>query len=74
MVTWTRELGLIALDLDGVVRSASDPTGEWDEVGRLPGAPAALEGVGEELLAATHESQVLSSRDRGKTWRELLRG
>jgi photosystem II stability/assembly factor-like uncharacterized protein len=46
VVTWTRELGLIAVDLDGVVRSASDPTGEWDEVGRLPGAPAALEGVG----------------------------
>jgi hypothetical protein len=26
------------------------------------------------LLAATHESQVVSSRDHGKTWRELLKG
>jgi hypothetical protein len=74
MVTWTRELGLIAVDLGGVVRTASEPTGEWNEVGRLPGAPAALEGVQDELLAATHESQVVSSRDRGKTWRDLLKG
>jgi hypothetical protein len=72
MVTWTAELGLVAVDLGGVVRTASEPTGEWNEVGRLPGTPAALEGVGDELLAATHESQVLSSRDRGKTWRDLL--
>jgi hypothetical protein len=72
MVTWTAELGLIAVDLGGTVRTASEPTGEWNEVGRLPGTPAALEGVGDELLAATHEPQVLSSRDRGKTWNDLL--
>jgi hypothetical protein len=74
LVTWTAELGLIAVDLEGIVRSASEPTAEWSEVGRLPGPPAALEGVGEELLAATHESQVMSSRDRGKTWRDLMKG
>ncbi len=73
MVAWTRELGLIAVDLRGVVRSASEPNGAWNEVGTLPGPPAALEGVGDELLAATHESQVLSSRDRGKTWRDLVK-
>jgi hypothetical protein len=74
MVTWTRELGLIAVDLEGVVRSASEPTGNWSGIGRLPGPPAALEGVHDELLAATHESRVLSSRDSGRTWRDLLRG
>ena len=74
MVTWTRELGLIAVDLDGVVRTATQPLGDWSELGQLPGAPAALEGAGEELLAATHKSQVLSSRDRGKTWRDLMKG
>jgi hypothetical protein len=74
MVTWTRELGLIAVDPGGVIRTASEPTGEWDEVGRLPGPPAALEGVGDELLAATHESQVISSTDGGYTWRDLLTG
>jgi hypothetical protein len=31
-----------------------------------------LEGGGDELLVATHESQVLSSRHRGKTWNDLL--
>ena len=74
MVTWSRDLGLIAVDLEGVMRNASEPTGSWTEVGRLPGTPAALEAVGEELLAATHESQVLSSRDGGKSWRDLLSG
>jgi hypothetical protein len=74
MVTWTRELGLIAVDLEGVVRGASEATGDWREIGRLPGPPAALEGVSDELLAATHDSRVLSSRDSGRTWRDLLRG
>jgi photosystem II stability/assembly factor-like uncharacterized protein len=74
MVTWNQELGLIAVDLGGVIRSASEPTGDWNEVGQIPGTPAALEAVGDELLAATHESQVLSSRDGGKTWADLLKG
>jgi hypothetical protein len=72
MVTWSRDLGLIAVDLEGVIRKASKPTGGWTEVGRLPGTPAALEAVDDELLAATHESQVLSSRDGGETWRDLV--
>jgi hypothetical protein len=72
MVTWTRQLGLISVDLEGVIRHASEPTGKWNELGRIPGTPAALEGVGEELLAATHESRVLSSRNGGETWRDLL--
>ena len=74
MVTWNREQGLIAIDLDGVIRGASEPTGEWNEIGRLPGTPAALEAAGEEVLAATHESRVLSSSDGGKTWKDLLEG
>lgn len=72
LVTWTRELGAVALDSDGVVRRADEPAGEWEEVGRLPGSPAALEGVDGELLAATHESGVYSSRDAGMTWHGLL--
>jgi photosystem II stability/assembly factor-like uncharacterized protein len=72
LAAWTPELGLVAIDLQGVIRSASDPTGKWEEVGKLPGQPAALEGVGGELLAATHESQVLSSPDGGRTWTTLL--
>ena len=74
LVTWTPELGLVAADLDGVVRRADEPTGAWNEAGRLPAAPAALEGVADELLAATHDTQVLSSRDGGSTWRDLLEG
>ena len=72
LVTWTSELGVVAVDAAGVVRSTDDPAGEWKEVGELGGAPAALEGVEDELLAATHEAQVLSSRDAGKSWSELL--
>ncbi len=74
LVTWTPELGLVAVDLDGVVRTADDPTAGWSEVGRLPAAPAALEGVADELVAATHDTQVLSSQDGGTTWRDLLEG
>jgi hypothetical protein len=74
MVTWTPELGLIAVDLEGVVRNAGEPTGDWEGVGRLPGTPAALEAVDDEILAATHESRVLSSKDGGKTWQELASG
>lgn len=72
MVTWTPQLGLISVDLNGAIRRASEPTAKWSEVGQLPGPPAALEGVGEELLAATHDSRVLTSRDGGKTWRDLI--
>jgi hypothetical protein len=73
MVSWSRERGLVAVDVNGVVRSASDPTATWEEIGRLPGPPAALEVLDDEVLAATHESQVLSSRDGGQTWRDLLK-
>jgi photosystem II stability/assembly factor-like uncharacterized protein len=73
LVTWTPEIGLVAADLGGAIRRASDPTGEWEEVGSLDGSPAALEGVGDELLAATHEARVLSSRDGGESWEEILR-
>jgi photosystem II stability/assembly factor-like uncharacterized protein len=73
LVAWTAERGLVAVAPHGAIRTASDPTSEWKEVGRLPGPPAAFEGVGDELLAATHESQVLSSRDGGRTWSALLK-
>ena len=74
LVTWSEELGLVAVDLQGNVRRASEPEGTWEEVGRLGGTPAALEAVGDEVLAATHESQILSSPDAGATWRALLGG
>jgi hypothetical protein len=73
LVTWTPEVGLVAADFRGVIRQTDDPMGEWEEVGRLGGSPAALEGVDDELLAATHEARVLSSRDGGASWEEILR-
>jgi len=72
MVTWTSELGLVAADPAGAIRTADDPTGKWERVGSLGGSPAAIEGVGDELLAATHDARVLSSRDGGKSWRAIL--
>jgi len=74
LVTWTRDLGLVAVDLEGTVRRAEQPVATWAEVGNLDGPPAAVEGVGDELLAARHDSVVLSSRDGGRTWRRLLEG
>jgi hypothetical protein len=72
LVTWTRELGLVAIDLEGSVRHAEQPDAGWDEVGDLDGSPAAIESVENELLAARHDSVVLSSRDGGRTWQPLL--
>jgi photosystem II stability/assembly factor-like uncharacterized protein len=74
LVTWTEELGVVAVDLEGTVRQADAPDGGWSTVGRVPGTPAALEGVAAELLAATHESRVLSSEDGGRTWRSVVDG
>jgi hypothetical protein len=72
LVTWTRELGLVAIDLEGGVRRADQPDATRAAVGDLDGPPAAAEGVGDELLAARHDSVVLSSRDGGRTWEPLL--
>ena len=72
LVTWTREVGLIAADDGGVIRTADDPTGKWEEVGSLGGSPAAIEAVRDEILAATHDARVLSSRDGGESWRAIL--
>lgn len=72
LLTWTHEIGVVAVDLAGVVRTADEPTAQWTEAGRLPGSPAALEGVRDELLAGTHDALVLSSGDGGKSWRKLL--
>lgn len=74
LVTWTRELGVVAADLAGVLRRADAPDSGWDEVGSLDGTPAALEGVGRELLAATHEGAIVSSRDGGQAWHDVLSG
>jgi photosystem II stability/assembly factor-like uncharacterized protein len=71
LVTWTRDLGLVAVDFKGIVRRADEPHASWGEVANLDGPPAAVEGVGGELLAARHDSVVLSSRDGGRTWRSL---
>jgi hypothetical protein len=73
LITWTPEAGLVAAGFDGVIRKAEDPMGDWEETGQLDGSPAALEGVRDELLVATHDARVLSSRDGGSSWREVLR-
>jgi photosystem II stability/assembly factor-like uncharacterized protein len=72
LVTWTRDLGLVAIDLEGTVRRADQPNGTWAEAGDIDGPPAAVEGVGKELLAARHDAAVLSSEDGGRSWRSLL--
>jgi hypothetical protein len=70
VVTWTQDLGLVAIDLEGTVRRAEQPGATWAEVGDLDGPPAAVEGVDDEPPAARH-SVVLSSTDGGRTWRPL---
>jgi hypothetical protein len=73
LVTWSPQLGAIAVDFEGVVRRAADPSGQWQEVGRIGGAPAAFDSAGRELLAATHDGRIVSSRDAGASWADVLR-
>jgi hypothetical protein len=71
LVTWTQDLGLVAIDLEGPCGGPNSPAPPGP-VGDLDGPPAAVEGVDDELLAARHDSVVLSSTDGGRTWRPLL--
>ena len=72
LVTWTRDAGLVAVDLEGTVRKASDPEQDWHEVGQVEAPPAAFDAAGNELLLATHEPRVLGSTDGGQSWTDLL--
>jgi len=71
-MTWTRDAGVVAVDLEGTVRTAEDPEEDWREVGQVGAPPAAFDASGNELLLATHEPRVLGSTDGGKSWSELL--
>ena len=72
LITWTSEVGLVAADPTGLIRTAVDPEGRWAQIGNLGGSPAALEAAGDEVLAATHDARILSSRDGGKRWRVII--
>jgi hypothetical protein len=72
LVTWTPELGVVAVDHGGVVRRAEDPVAEWREVGEIGGEPAAFDAAGDELLAATHDGRIVASRTAGESWKELI--
>jgi hypothetical protein len=63
----------VAVDFNGVIRGTDDPMGTWDEVGRVNGSPAAIEGVGDELLVA--HTRLKCSRPVMATvsWNEILR-
>jgi hypothetical protein len=73
-VAWTESLGPVSVGLDGSVRRASEPLGEWRETARVDGEPAAVGSSGDELLVATHDGRVLASRNSGKRWVDLLAG
>ena len=73
LVTWTREAGVVAVDLAGKVRTADDPEGDWEETGSVGAAPAALDAAEEELLLATHKPELLGSTDGGRTWADLVK-
>ena len=64
-------LGLAVDPQDPRVSAATGEQRGWVLARRTPPAVGA---AGEELLAATHESRVMSSSDGGKTWRDLLEG
>jgi len=70
MLAWTDTLTVI--DPSGAVFEGADEMGRFDRVGQLGGEPWALAVHEGELLAATHDNQVLTSNDGGRSWLRRL--
>lgn len=67
LLTWPRSDQLLLADAGGTVSVSDDEGRSWEEVGRLPDEPVALDSGGGKLLAAMHDGTVLESND-GSSW------
>lgn len=74
-VGWSPELGLVGIDVDGVLWGDVEP--DWARIGEVPGEPQALAVVGSVLLVAVTGSdgvaEVHRSLDGGRDWSEVFR-
>ncbi len=72
MVTWTSELGLVAADPAGAIRTADDPTGKWSG----SGASAAARPQSKEWETSSSPRRTTPGYfhpvDGGKSWRAIL--
>lgn len=60
---------LVMVEADGMVSSLPRLGEVWEEVGTLPGAPAAMNSDGDgTLIAATQDGAVYESADGGGKW------
>ena len=71
---WERDDALFLVDRAGTVRRSRDGGASFEVVGGLDAEPVApLAAHDGALYAAVEDGRVLSSRDRGRTWRTLVR-
>jgi hypothetical protein len=71
LLEWDRPEALWAVAGDGQVWLSTDAGRTWNHRGELGGPPEALLAQAGTLYAAVHEQGILSSADKGKTWRVL---
>ena len=72
VLRWS-EGGLWAAGSDGTLYRAETAAGAWDAVHRFDGPVEALLAGGDDLYAAVEGSGIHSSRDDGRSWRQLYR-
>jgi hypothetical protein len=71
LLDWERPDGLWAMTDDGRVWQSRDAGQNWVYRGKLNGQPEALLAHGADLYAAVAQLGIVTSPDRGRTWRVL---
>jgi hypothetical protein len=71
-VGWAEDGTLAGVTPEGVVYTADDPTGEWNERGSLDGQPEALTIQSAKEIYAAANGAVLVSTDGGRTFSPTL--
>jgi hypothetical protein len=71
LLDWERPDGLWAMTGDGQVWQSRDAGQHWVYRGKLNGKPEALLAHGADLYVAVAQLGIVTSADRGRTWRVL---
>ena len=72
LLAWTAD-ALVLVDADGAVHRSADGGASFEELGRVPGQPAAVAAHERDLLVALHDTTVHRSGDGGRTWELRVR-
>jgi hypothetical protein len=68
LIASSPEGGLVLINAEGLVLTGGEDGTALTRVSQVGGAPAALEGIGDELYVAIHDGTVKRSTDGGRSW------